>query len=170
MAGVNDNLRPKPFTSETAREAGRKGGIASGIAKRRKANLRKAMQMLLTARGPTIEGEQVTYEEALVLSMVNEALTEGSKNNVAAFNAIMQVLKSEEEAQERRARIQKLKAETEEIKKRAQAEEEAAGAPVVIVDDIPDTPEDGPTQTAVFDALGESRREADDGTGTDQAD
>lgn len=48
MAGVNDNLRPKPFTSETAREAGRKGGIASGIAKRRKANLRKAMQMLLS--------------------------------------------------------------------------------------------------------------------------
>ena len=27
MAGVNDNLRPKPFTSETAREAGRKGGF-----------------------------------------------------------------------------------------------------------------------------------------------
>lgn len=169
MAGVNDNLRPKPFTSETAREAGRKGGIASGIAKRRKANLRKAMQMLLTSRGPTIEGETVTYEEAIVLAMVNEALTGGSKNNVAAFNAIMQVLKSEEEAQERRARIQKLKAETDEIKQRVKAEEEAAGTQVVIVDDIPDVPDSNPTQTAVFDALGESQRE-DDGTGTNQAD
>ena len=67
------------------------------------------MQALLTSRGPTIDGVDCTYEEALVLSMVNEALTEGSKNNVAAFNAIMQVLKSEEEAQERRARIQNSK-------------------------------------------------------------
>lgn len=160
----------KPFNSETAREAGRKGGRASGAVRARKANLRKAMQALLTSRGPTIDGIDCTYEEALVLSMVNEALTEGSKNNVAAFNAIMQVLKSEEEAQERKARIQKLKAETEEIKRRAQADEAAAEAPVVIVDDIPDTPEAGPTQTAVFDALGESRREVEDGAGTDQAD
>jgi len=38
----------KPFNSETAREAGRKGGVASGIAKRRKANLRKAMQLYTT--------------------------------------------------------------------------------------------------------------------------
>lgn len=171
MAGGHENLRPKPFTTERAREEGRKGGIASGIARRRKANLKKALQALLTAKGPTIDGEEVTYEEALALAMVEEALG-GGKNNVAAFNAIRQTLSLDEEAAERKARIQKLRAETEEIKRRAQADEEAAGAPVVIVDDIPDAPEAGPTQTAVFDALGESSREAgsSDGTGTGQAD
>ena len=43
MAGVNDNLRLKPFTLETAKEVGLKSGIASEIAKRRKANLQKTM-------------------------------------------------------------------------------------------------------------------------------
>lgn len=156
-------------TSEQARELGRKGGIAAGVTRRRKANLRKAMQALLTSTGPTIEGVEVTYEEALVLAMVNEALTARSKNNVAAFNAIVQILKSEAEEMERKARIGKLKAETDEIRRRSEAETGSTGAQVVIIDDIPDDRDEGNTETAVFDALGESRRD-EDGTGPDQAD
>ena len=53
MAGVNDNLKPKPFTSETAREADRKGGIASGISKRRKANLFYTTRILSPCQRPT---------------------------------------------------------------------------------------------------------------------
>ena len=152
MADGHKNLRPP--TSETARERGKKGGIASGIARRRRANLKKTMQMLLTSKGSvTIDGEDVTYEEALCLAMVSEALGNG-RNNVAAFNAIRQVMSSEEDAAERKARIQKLKAETAEIERRAQAEEEEAEARVVIVDDIP------------YEAV----REAQEHAGTDQAD
>ena len=152
MADGRKNLRPA--TSETARERGKKGGIASGIARRRKANLKKTMQLLLTSKGSvTIDGEDVTYEEALCLAMVNEALGNG-RNNVAAFNAIRQVMTSEEDAAERKARIQKLKAETAEIERRAQAEEEEAEARVVIVDDVP------------YEAV----KEAQENAGTDQAD
>lgn len=139
MADGRENLIP--VTAETARERGKKGGIASGAARRRKAGLRKAMQALLTSKGSvTVDGEEVTYEEALCLAMVTEALG-GGRNNVAAFNAIRQVMTGEEEAEERKARIRKIRAETAEIERRAQAEEEEAEARVVILDDIPDEPE-----------------------------
>lgn len=38
-----------PFTKETAKESGRKGGIASGKARRRKRDMKQAMNMLLSA-------------------------------------------------------------------------------------------------------------------------
>ena len=38
----------KEFTPEERRENGRKGGIASGIAKRRKAEMKKTLETLLT--------------------------------------------------------------------------------------------------------------------------
>lgn len=37
-----------PFTKETAKEAGRKGGIASGKKRRRKRDMKQAMNMLLS--------------------------------------------------------------------------------------------------------------------------
>lgn len=151
------NLRPAR-TKEEASERGRKGAIASAKARRRKANLRKAMHDLLTSPGPTLEGVEITYEEALALAMVNEALG-GGKNNVAAYNAIMQTLKLDREDAERRARVAKIKAEVEEIKRRMDDRTGGGEAPVVIIDDVPD---EGPAggNTAVFDALGESHREA----------
>ena len=155
MAGI-DNLRPFQ-TSEAAAAAGRKGGAASAASKRRKANLRKAMHDLLTSPGPTLEGEQITYEEALALAMVNEALG-GGKNNVSAYNAIMATLKLDREEAERRARVAKIKAEIEDIKRRMDTATGSGEAPVVIIDDVPDEGDAGGS-TAVFDALGESHRE-----------
>ncbi len=178
MAGI-DNLKPYQ-TSEAAAAAGRKGGPASAASKRRKANLRKAMHDLLTSPGPTLEGVQITYEEALALAMVNEALG-GGKNNVSAYNAIMATLKLDREEAERRARVAKIKAEIEDIKRRMNATTGGGEAPVVIIDDVPDEGDAGGT-TASFDALGESQRENvgnieiedededDAGEGTDQTD
>lgn len=173
------NLRP--FTKENAKERARAGGIASAKARRRKANLRKAMHDLLTSPGPTLEGIQITYEEALALAMVNEALG-GGKNNVSAYNAIMATLKLDREDAERRMRVAKMKAEIEEIKRRMDAATGGGEAPVVIIDDVPDEGDAG-GNTAVFDALGESHREIvddiddidtededDTGEGADQTD
>ena len=89
--------------------------------------------------------------------MVNEALG-GGKNNVSAYNAIMATLKLDREDAERRARVAKMKAEIEEIKRRMNTATGGGDAPVVIIDDIPDEGEAG-TNTAVFDALGESHRD-----------
>ena len=156
MAGRIENLKPMR-TSEEAAERGRKGAIASAKVRRRKANLRKAMHDLLTSPGPTLEGVQITYEEALALAMVNEALG-GGKNNVAAYTAIMKTLNMDREEAERRARVAKIKAEIDDIKRRMDTETGGGEAPVVIIDDIPDEGDAG-TTTAVFDALGESHRE-----------
>lgn len=150
------NLRA--FTKDEAKEYGRAGGIAAAKSKRRRANLRKAMHDLLTSPGPTLEGVQITYEEALAMTMVNEALG-GGKNNVAAYNAIMATLKLDREEAERRARVAKIKAEIEEIKRRMDTATGGGEAPVVIIDDVPDEGDAGGS-TAVFDALGESHREA----------
>ena len=100
---------------------------------------------------------QITYEEALALAMVNEALG-GGKNNVAAYNAIMATLKLEREEAERRARVAKIKAEIEDIKRRMDTATGGGEAPVVIIDDVPDEGDAGGS-TAVFDALGEAHRE-----------
>lgn len=156
MAGRIENLKPMR-TSEEAAERGRKGAIASAKVRRRKANLRKAMHDLLTSPGPTLEGVQITYEEALALAMVNEALG-GGKNNVSAYNAIMATLKLDREDAERRARVEKMKAEIQEIKRRMDTATGGSEAPVVIIDDVPDEGDAGET-TAVFDALGESHRD-----------
>lgn len=155
MAGRVENLTP--MTPEIAAERGRKGAIAAAKVKRRKANLRKAMHDLLTSPGPTLEGEQITYEEALALAMVNEALG-GGKNNVQAYNAIMATLKLDREDAERRMRVAKMKAEIDEIKRRMDTATGGGEAPVVIIDDVPDEGDAG-GNTAVFDALGESHRE-----------
>ena len=63
------NLRPVR-TKEEARERGRAGGIASGKARREKANLRKLMAMMLEEDIPSGD---MTYSEKLTKSMLTIA-------------------------------------------------------------------------------------------------
>lgn len=97
--GKPDNLMPVRSEDE-ARERGRKGGIASGKTRRRKKELRKELQDLLSivtdnpkilanldALGvPTDNG--ATLQTAMTASMIYQAI----KGNVKAFNAIKEVL------------------------------------------------------------------------------
>ena len=85
-----------PFTSEQSREEavrnGRKGGKASGEARRRKADFRKTLNMLLTAEidneewRPVLDalGAECTLESALNMAMIKEGLA----GNVKAYEAI----------------------------------------------------------------------------------
>lgn len=85
------NLKPVRSTSE-ARERGRNGGKASGESRRRKADFRKTLNALLTARidspewTPVLEamGLDSTLESAVNAAMIKEALT----GNVKAYEAI----------------------------------------------------------------------------------
>lgn len=80
MSGVQ-NLKPVR-TKEEARERGRKGGKASGEARRRKANFRKTLNLLLTEKidipelTPILEsmGIDSTLESALNMAMIKAAL------------------------------------------------------------------------------------------------
>lgn len=84
MANNEDNLIGKGFDSRTtseARELGRKGGIASGEARRRNRTLRELAQIISEKKVnmPMPDGttEEMTYDAALIQSMYQKAVAKG---------------------------------------------------------------------------------------------
>lgn len=115
----NENL--VPFTSDQSREEavrnGRKGGIKSGQARRRKAALRDTMNRCLTMQAHVdglsdvliADGGESTYEEIITMAMINQAML----GDVKAYNAIMKVVgqtdKSEADLEEQKIRTDRAK-------------------------------------------------------------
>lgn len=78
----------KEFTPEERRENGRKGGIASGEAKRKKAAMKQTLEMLLTMplngkkcheiediqSFAQLKGKNVTVEAAIMIKQIQRAL------------------------------------------------------------------------------------------------
>lgn len=94
MAGY-DNIKDHGFDKRTAEDQRRiavMGGKASGAARRRKADFRKTLNMLLTSEidseewKPVLEalGIECTLESALNMAMIREGLS----GNVKAYEAI----------------------------------------------------------------------------------
>lgn len=89
MANNENLVRLSP---SEARENGRKGGKASGEARRRRANFRKTLNLLLTTEidspewTPLLEslGLESTLESALNMAMIKEGLA----GNVKAYEAV----------------------------------------------------------------------------------
>ena len=81
-----------PFTSdqnrEEAKKNGKKGGVASGKARRAKADLRKLMQMALDENIP---GKDLTHAQRLVQSTLN--IAENPKNGSSAVRAFETILR-----------------------------------------------------------------------------
>ena len=71
MAGGIENLTPVRSKAE-ARERGRKGGIASGKARRKKRDFRQLMRLLLDM--PADELEKADNREAICAAMIQKAL------------------------------------------------------------------------------------------------
>lgn len=85
---VNGQVLPRgrPFTSETAREAGKKGGRKAGINIKARKTLREELlnvltEMLIPEKG---SGKNVPVQEALSVSLIRAALS----GNVRAFEII----------------------------------------------------------------------------------
>ena len=106
MANGQDNLIPFSERSEDeARESGRKGGKASGVARRRKADLRKIAEGMITG----------DISEMMIKSLIDIAADPGNKNAVSAFKEIRDLIgqnKTTLDKQEQKARIAALKAKT----------------------------------------------------------
>lgn len=78
----------KEFTPEERRENGRKGGIASGESKRKKAEMKKTLEVLLTMplqnkkcyevdeiqSFAQLKGKNVTVEAAIMIKQIQRAL------------------------------------------------------------------------------------------------
>ena len=80
-----------PFTSEQSREEaaknGRKGGIASGKARRARKTLREELETLLTM--PTVDKETGEKKESTVQSAITAALVKQAlKGNTKAYEII----------------------------------------------------------------------------------
>ena len=80
--GGLENLIPVR-SKEEAREKGKKGGIASGEARREKRTLRQCLELLLSLPAPEGHGGQDT-SEAVSAALIKRALN----GDVAAFTAL----------------------------------------------------------------------------------
>lgn len=103
-------------SSKEARENGKKGGVASGKARRKKANLKKAFETILQAEvaSPNVKkqleelGFDSTNEMALAMVMMQKAM----KGNVRAFEQISKLTTTDAkdtlDKKEQRERIKRL--------------------------------------------------------------
>lgn len=111
-------------SSKEARENGKKGGVASGKARRKKANLKKAFETILQAEvaSPNVKkqleelGFDSTNEMALAMVMMQKAM----KGNVRAFEQISKLTttdaKDSLDKKEQKERIKALELENEKRK------------------------------------------------------
>ena len=138
----SDNLIPlNERTKDEQRKIQKKGGIASGKARRKKANLRRTMEQLLTMEIPDKNiqqqllnmGVEPTIEKAVAFKLLVNAMKTGNPQTYKAILQTMNEDSSPELKAERRARTAKLKAETEKIKK--EEEQSSAGLNLTIVDE-----------------------------------
>ena len=93
------------LTPETRKERGREGGKASGRSRKKKAELRKAMQALLDKKYDTDTGRR-TGAEQLALTIYSEAMTPESKNWSKAIDTIMQLTDTSPKDQLELAKLQ----------------------------------------------------------------
>lgn len=138
----HDNLIPlNERTKDEQRKIQKKGGIASGKARRKKANLRRTMEQLLTMEIPDKNiqqqllnmGVEPTIEKAVAFKLLVNAMKTGNPQTYKAILQTMNEDSSPELKAERRARTAKLKVETEKIKK--EEEQSSAGLNLTIVDE-----------------------------------
>lgn len=118
-------------SSKEARELGRKGGIASGKARRRKADLKRAFNTILKADvaneniSKQLEalGFEATNEMALAMVMMQKAM----KGNVKAFEQIARLVaidtKDSLDRKEQRERIVSIQLGNEKLKAQIGKEE-----------------------------------------------
>lgn len=118
-------------SSKEARELGRKGGIASGKARRRKADLKRAFNTILKADvaneniSKQLEalGFEATNEMALAMVMMQKAM----KGNVKAFEQIARLVaidtKDSLDRKEQRERIVSIQLGNEKLKTQIGKEE-----------------------------------------------
>lgn len=118
MANTKENLSKHFFTSETGKEAGKKGGANSGTARKQKKTMQEYLLMYLNQK-PTdskinklnkagfVDDDSITNYSLIVASLIQEA----EKGNTKAIKLIYEMT---DQGKQKALEIKKLK---EEIKK-----------------------------------------------------
>lgn len=125
MANEQNLIKNSERTPSERRENAKKAGVASGKARRKKANLKKAFETILQAdvASPSVKkqledmGFDTTNEMALAMVMMQKAM----KGNVRAFEQISKLTttdaKDSLDKREQKERIKALKLENEKRRK-----------------------------------------------------
>lgn len=125
MANEQNLIKNSERTPSERRENAKKAGVASGKARRKKANLKKAFETILQAdvASPNVKkqledmGFDTTNEMALAMVMMQKAM----KGNVRAFEQISKLTttdaKDSLDKKEQKERIEALKLGNEKLKK-----------------------------------------------------
>ena len=125
-----------PFTSEQSHEEavenGRQGGIASGKARRKKADLRKMAQAVLDGTYKDQNGNEVTGEELIVRSLIKNLSLPQGKNWGKAMDLLVQLTG----AAQTKEMTDKLKAEAKLAKAKAAEIEAAKNEDIVMTDNF----------------------------------
>ena len=116
MANEQNLIKNSERTPSERRESAKKAGVASGVARRKKANLKKAFETILQAEvaSPNVKkqleelGFDSTNEMALAMVMMQKAM----KGNVRAFEQISKLtttdVKDTLDKKEQKERIKRL--------------------------------------------------------------
>ena len=125
MANEQNLIKNSERTPSERRENAKKAGVASGKARRKKANLKKAFETILQAdvASPSVKkqledmGFDTTNEMALTMVMMQKAM----KGNVRAFEQISKLTttdaKDSLDKREQKERIEALKLGNEKLRK-----------------------------------------------------
>jgi hypothetical protein len=137
-----------PFTTNQSREEavknGRKGGKASGRARRRKADFRKTLNLLLTAEidneewKPVLEslGVECTLESALLMAQIKEAMRGNTKAAYFVAQYAGQNAQTAADDKEQQRRTERMEADTEKIR-RSSGNTDNEDEGVEIINDAP---------------------------------
>lgn len=120
-----ENLIPNSERSPSElREQTRKGGIASGKARRQKADLRKAMQEALNSTFTDSKGKKATGQEIVMAGLIAN-LSDPKARNWGKAVEVMLLLTGQNMTKEQ---IAKIKAETELTKAKTKAIQQDGGS------------------------------------------
>ena len=146
MAGY-ENIRDKGFdkrSTEELREIQSRGGKKSGEVRRRKADFRKTLNLLLTAEidneewKPVLEslGVECTLESALLMAQIKEAMQGNTKAAYFVAQYAGQNAQTAADDKEQKRRTERMEADTEKIR-RSSGNTDNEDEGVEIINDAP---------------------------------
>ena len=118
------NLRE--LTTEEAREIGKKGGINSAKSRRRKADLRKMAQEIISGTYTDKNGIEITGEELIIKSLITNLSDPKGRNWSKAVDLLVELTGAKKTPEE----IAQIKAETELIKAKTKQMTQTNGAQI----------------------------------------
>lgn len=137
------NLVPfeKGRSREEAVKAGRKGGIASGKARRQKANLKRTLETLLKLDLPESDlkrqletmGVDPSLEQGLAFSVLIREIQEGNLQSLRTLSELLGQTQTLADRKEQSARTKRIEAEAKRLEEEVERRSGRAGAESVDV-------------------------------------